>query len=203
MARSFKDIQATISTDTMKDRFENMLSKVSNMINKNNIYSVWIRLVIGKSEKYQIVFDTSSKDKDENLIIGLDYEKSGAGMANSFTFKVAFDLFNYGQETKKNVEQLDELLYKSMNITEYTEAIDRLYCKFQYGYNVTGDTQIVSPLYEGLITQIIPNVSYSNGKTSYTIKGSSFITSMGGSSDYTYSQIGNEDSIDGDRKSVV
>lgn len=197
MARSFKDIQATTSTDTMKFRFENMLSKVSNMINKNNIYSVWIKLVIGKSSKYQIVFDTSSKDKDENLVLGLEYEKSGAGTANEFAFKVAFDLFNYGQETKKNVEQLDELLYKSMNITEYDEIIDRLYCKFQYGYNVTGDTQIVSPLYEGMITEIVPNVSYSNGKTSYTLKGNSFISSVGGSSDYTYSQIGSEDSDEG------
>lgn len=191
MARNFKTgTSAVMSLDVMTSRFENMLSRVNNMIKGDNTYSVWIRLVIGKSEKYQIVFDTSSTNKDENLMLSLDYEKCGAGQGNKFTFKVAFDLFNYGQETKKNVEKLDELLYKAMNITEYTEAIDRLYCKFQYGYNVVGNTQIVSPLYEGLITEIVPTINYSNGKTYYTISGNSIITSMG--IDYTFNQIGNQ-----------
>lgn len=173
MARTFKDIPATMSTTTMVDRLNNMLTKVDNMIKNNNIYSVWIRLVIGKKE--QLVFDSSSTNPDENLFMGLDYQKSGMGQANEFTFKVAFDLFNFGQVSQGHVEKLDELIYKALNIQSYENAEDYFYCKFQYGYNVTGDTQIVSPLYEGIITDIIPSVDYTNGKTYYTIKGTSFI----------------------------
>lgn len=174
MARSFQDIQATMSTTTMVTRMENMLKKVDEMIESNNIYTVWIRLVIGKDDG--IVFDTTSKSKDENLFMSLDYDKCGAGVANEFTFKVAFDLFDFGQTSAGQVEQLDELIYKALNIQAIENAEDFFYCKFQYGYNVTGDTQIVSPLYEGLITDIIPSVDYTNGKTSYTIKGSSIIS---------------------------
>lgn len=196
MARSFqKGTQAVISVDTMATRFENMLNRVSNMIKRNNIYSVWIRLTIGKSDGNKIIFDTSSQNKDENLMMSLDYEKVGAGIGNKFTFKVAFDLFNYGQETKKNVEKLDELIYRALNVEEYENAIDYFYCNFQYGYNVVGDTQIVSPFYEGLITEIVPSVDYSNGKTYYTISGSSMTTGTG--LKYSYDQIGNADNKEG------
>lgn len=196
MARSFSTgTTAVMDMDTMSKRFENMLSKVTNMINSNNIYSVWIKLVIGKSDKFKIVFDTSSTNRDENLFIGLDYEKSGAGTANKFTFKVAFDLFHYGQDTKGNVEKLDELIFRAMNTDDYKEAMDMFYCKFQYGYNVTGDTQIVSPLYEGLILDIVPSIDYTNGKTSYTISGNSIID--GASIEYSYKEVGNSKSMEG------
>lgn len=196
MARNFNtNTTAVMNMDTMAKRFENMLNSVTNMINDNNIYSVWIKLVIGKSKKFQIVFDTSSTNRDENLFIGLDYEKCGAGVANKFTFKVAYDLFHYGQNTKGNVEKLDELVYKAMNTTEYKEAMDMFYCKFQYGYNVTGNTQIVSPLYEGLILDIIPSIDYTNGKTYYTISGNSIIS--GASITYSFDEIGNSETEEG------
>lgn len=193
-ARSFQDIQATMTHNTMVTRFQNMLSKVDNMIQSNNIYSVWIRLVIGKSENNKIVFDTTSTNPDENLVISLDYDKCGAGQSNEFTFKVAFDLFNYGQETKKNVEALDELIYKALDISSYDDATDSFYCKFQYGYNIVGDTQIVSPLYEGLITNIVPSIDYTNGKTYYTITGNSFIT--GSSLTYTFEAFENRNGLE-------
>lgn len=196
MARSFQTgTTAVISTDTMATRFENTLNKVSNMIKGDNTYSVWIRLTIGKSDKNKIVFDTSSTNKDENLMMSLDYEKVGAGEGNEFTFKVAFDLFNYGQETKKNVEKLDELIYRALNIKSYKNAKDYFYCNFQYGYNVVGNTQIVSPYYEGLITEIVPSVDYSNGRTYYTIKGYSMITNA--SLKYSFDPVGNENDADG------
>lgn len=185
---------AIMNRNTMAKRFENMLGKVTNMINNNNIYSVWIKLVIGKS-KNQITFDTSSTDRDKNLFVSLDYEKCGAGVANKFTFKVAFDLFHYGQDTKGNVEALDELIYRAMNTGEYKEAMDMFYCKFQYGYNIVGDTQIVSPLYEGLIMDIIPNIDYTNGKSTYTISGNSIIAGM--SIPYSFKEVGSSETKDG------
>lgn len=196
MARNFNaNTTAVMDMNTMSKRFENMLTSVTDMINDNNIYSVWIKLVIGKSSKHQIIFDTSSTNRDKNLFIGLDYEKCGAGVANKFTFKVAYDLFHYGQDTKGNVEKLDELIYKAMNTTEYKEAMDMFYCKFQYGYNVTGNTQIVSPLYEGLILDILPSIDYTNGKTYYTISGNSIIS--GASITYSFDEIGNSETEEG------
>lgn len=185
---------ATLSYNKMVANFENMLKNVDNMIQSNNIYSVWIRLVIGKDKNSQIVFNSASQDKDENLFMSLHYEKSGAGTGNKFVFKVAYDLFNYGQETRKNVEKLDELMYKAMNLSE-EKAEDGMYCQWQYGYNVYGNTQIVSPLYTGLLTSIEPSIDYANGKTFYTLSGLSYITKT--DNVYSYDQIGNNDTKTG------
>ena len=95
-SRSFTGSSATMNQVTMAANFENTLKRVNNMIKKDSAYSVWIRMVIGKGSN-QIVFDSSSTNKEENIVMSLDYEKSGVGSANQFTFKVAFDLFNYGQ----------------------------------------------------------------------------------------------------------
>lgn len=185
--------QATLNQTTMAIRFENMLQRVDNMIKSNNIYSVWIRLDIGKDNP--LTFNSASQNEDENLVMSLDFEKSGAGTANEFTFKIAFDLFNHGQVTKTRVEKLDELLYNCMNLPESLQGnkdvTELLYCKFQYGYNVTGDTQLVSPLYEGMITDIKPSINYTNGKTYYTIKGSSFVSKS--SLKHNYDIIGEKD----------
>ena len=131
--RSFTGSAATMKQDQLADKFENMLNRVDRMIKSDSAYSVWIRLTIGKNKDTQLVFDTSSQAKDENLVMSLDYKKSGAGTANEFTFKVAVDLFDYGQTTKKRVEQLDELLFNAMNVTSLDSAEDIFYCKFQYG----------------------------------------------------------------------
>lgn len=192
--RTFQEIKTTLAQDTLKTRFDNMLTKVNNMLARDNIYSTWIRLDIGKSNKNRISFNSASNDTNKNLILSLDYEKVISGAANAFTFKIAFDLFNYGQKTKGNVEALDELIYKALNISNYTEATDQFYCKFQYGYNVTGDTQIVSPTYEGLITDIIPSVDYTNGKTYYTIKGTSFVANAGFK--YSFAAVDNVNGLD-------
>lgn len=193
--RSFTGSAATMKQDQLADKFENMLNRVDRMIKSDSAYSVWIRLTIGKNKDTQLVFDTSSQAKDENLVMSLDYKKSGAGTANEFTFKVAVDLFDYGQTTKKRVEQLDELLFNAMNVTSLDSAEDIFYCKFQYGYNVAGDTQIVSPQYEGIITDILPSIDYTNGKTYYTIKGTSFVKDTGFS--YTFNAIGDPETGNG------
>lgn len=173
VSRNFKTSTPVIQQETMASNFENMLSKVNNMIKSDSAYSVWIRMTIGKKD--ELVFDNSSTNKAENLFMSLKYKKSGAGTANQFEFQVAFDLFDYGQTTRGRVEKLDELLYQAMNVVALDNAKDIFYCRFQYGYNVLGDTQIVSPNYEGLITGIEPNVDYSNGKTYYTITGTSYV----------------------------
>lgn len=198
-SRSFTGSSATMNQVTMAANFENTLKRVNNMIKKDSAYSVWIRMVIGKGSN-QIVFDSSSTNKEENIVMSLDYEKSGVGSANQFTFKVAFDLFNYGQQTKGAVEQLDELLYNAMNISGLGSNISEsniLNCKFQYGYNILGDTQIVSPLYEGMITDIVPSVDYTNGKTYYTISGSSFVINTSTGQGYNFSAIGNVETGEG------
>lgn len=191
--RNFKKLEATMNQTQMAQRFENMLYNVDNMIKSDSAYSTWIRFEIGKNNP--IVFNSASQNKDENLIMSLQYEKSGAGTANEFTIKVAFDLFDHGQQTKTRVEKLDELLYKAMNIASVeakgNKATDILYCKFQYGYNVIGNEQIVSPLYEGMILEIKPSINYTNGKTYYTFTGSSFITKS--HIPHDYDAIGNVD----------
>lgn len=192
--RDFKSIKQTLDQDTIRTRFDNMLTNVNNMLARDNIYSTWIRLDIGKSEKNRISFNSSSNDTNKNLILGLDFEKVISGAANKFTIKIAFDLFHYGQNTKGNVEALDELIYKALNISNYEKANDQFYCKFQYGYNVTGDTQLVSPIYEGMITDIKPSVDYMNGKTYYTIEGTSFV--LNASVPYTYPAVKDENGLE-------
>lgn len=189
-SRNFnRNIQSTIRQEDMVTNFENMLKKVSNMIGNNGAaYSVWIKFVIGKNESTQIVLNSSSQNKEENTVMSLNYKKSGAGIANSFTLKVAVDLCDFGQKTRGRVEQFDELIYQAMNATSYENAIDRFYCQFQYGYNVYGDTQIVSPLYTGLITGIKPSINYANGISTYTITGTSYI--LGTSNTYDFDAIG-------------
>ena len=197
-SRGFTSSPATINSDSLAIKFENMLSKVNNMIKSQSVYSVWIRLTIGKDNP--IVFNSSSQAQNENMIMSLDYEKTGIGTANKFTFKVAFDLFNYGQETKGIVEKLDELLYKAMNVASLDKADEVFYCKFQYGYNVVGDTQIVSPQYEGFISDIVPSIDYTSGKTYYTITGLSFVKDTG--FNYSFDAIGNIETGEGGWKGL-
>lgn len=192
--RDFQSIKQTLKQETLRDRFDNMLSNVNNMLARDNIYSTWIRIDIGKSEKNRISFNSASSDTNKNLILSLDFEKVISGAANKFTIKIAFDLFHYGQNTKGNVEALDELIYKALNISNYDKVNDQFYCRFQYGYNVTGDTQLVSPVYEGLITDIKPSIDYMNGKTYYTIEGTSFV--LNASVPYTYDAVEDENGLE-------
>lgn len=192
--RDFKSIKQTLDQDTLRTRFDNMLTNVNNMLAKDNIYSTWIRLDIGKSKENRISFNSASNDTNKNLILSLDFEKVISGAANKFIIKIAFDLFHYGQNTKGNVEALDELIYKALSIDNYDKANDQFYCKFQYGYNVTEDTQLVSPVYEGMITDIKPSVDYMNGKTYYTIEGTSFV--LNASVPYTYQAVKEENGLE-------
>ena len=129
--RDFKSIKQTLDQDTLRTRFDNMLTNVNNMLAKDNIYSTWIRLDIGKSKENRISFNSASNDTNKNLILSLDFEKVISGAANKFIIKIAFDLFHYGQNTKGNVEALDELIYKALSIDNYDKANDQFYCKFQ------------------------------------------------------------------------
>ena len=160
----------------LKDRFDNMLTKVSNMINTQGpIYSVWIRFQIGKNNP--ITFNTASQDIKENLIADLNIQKTGAGVTNSFTLTVRYDPFNYGQNTQDKIEALDELLAEALSWDfSQNDTSDALRGYIQYGYNNMADMDMVSPKYEFYLTSAKSVVEWSSGMLSYTFEGTTLLS---------------------------
>lgn len=170
---SVTDIMDSIK---LKDRFDNMLTKVSNMINTQGpIYSVWIRFQIGKNNP--ITFNTASQDIKENLIADLNIQKTGAGVTNSFTLTVRYDPFNYGQNTQDKIEALDELLAEALSWDfNQNDTSDALRGYIQYGYNNIADMDMVSPKYEFYLTSAKSVVEWSSGMLSYTFEGTTLLS---------------------------
>lgn len=176
--RNFINNTTNDSTDELATRYTSMLNKVANMIeNQGPIYSTWIRFQLGDQDA--ITFNTASTDKKENLIASLRMEKNGTGKANSFTLVVKYDPFNYGQNSDDKIEALDDLLANAMAYSvdeDGTLDSSKLQGTIQYGYNYTGDNNIVSPKYSMMLTNASSSVDWSSGITSYTFEGCSFIS---------------------------
>lgn len=171
-----ENVTGIMDSIKLKDRFDNMLTKVSNMIaTQGPIYSVWIRFQIGKNRP--ITFNTASQDIKENLIADLNIEKTGAGVTNSFTLTVRYDPFNYGQNTKDKIEALDELLAEALS-WDFNEddTSDALRGYIQYGYNNIADMDMVSPKYEFYLTSAKSVVEWSSGMLSYTFEGTTLLS---------------------------
>lgn len=172
--RNFRNAVYSTDSNKMITRYEQMLNKVCNMIETGGpIYSTWIRFQIGKNKP--IVFDSTSTNKNENLIAQLSLEKSGAGVANSFSLKVIYDAFDYGQSSVDQLEQLDEMLADALSY-DFNDDNDRLRGYLQYGYNNTKDSDMVSPQYEFILTNVNSSVDWSTGITTYTFEGTSLIS---------------------------
>ena len=123
------------SQNTVINRFNTMVNNINNMIKKNGpIYSTWIYFQLGKNEP--VIFNTSSTDKDRNIIANLTMEKGNSSVANTFTLTVNFDPFNFGQETQSKVELLDEYVAQAMYVDWKSDDEDtKLRGIIQYGYN--------------------------------------------------------------------
>ena len=180
MARDTVNLDIKIDQFGMRDRYEDMLNNVANMLDKNGpIYTTWIYFQIGLDDTKHITFDSSSTDKQQNLIASLSIEKSCSGIANTFTLVIQYDPFNFGQDTSNDtVEMLDEFIAKAMaevmgNSTSACRG------RVQYGYNSTStvsDAELVSPLYSFFLTNATSNVSFDSGITTYTFTGVSALS---------------------------
>ena len=173
ITRNFNNIQASKDIDTMLNRFDNTITKVHEMINKQTVYSTWIKFQLGVTN--YLVFDSTSNDSNENLICSLEFNKSGAGIANDFTLKIAYDPFNMGQNSKSKIEQLDEWVAESMAMDFNS---DTKQCKgyLQYGYNNTDDNELISPSYEFMLTECSSDTNFANGIGTFIFKGTSIIS---------------------------
>lgn len=177
-SRNFKNNGFALSVNELSSVYNNTLRKVCNMIEKQGpIYSTWIRFQIGHNKP--IIFDTSSTNNKENLIADLRMEKSGNGIANTFTLTVRYDPFNFGQNTQDKIEALDDLLARAMiydlGDTDNLDNLEDLHGYIQYGYNYTEDANLVSPKYIMMITDAKSRVEWSSGITTYTFEGCSFL----------------------------
>lgn len=177
-SRNFKNNGFALSVNELSSVYNNTLRKVCNMIEKQGpIYSTWIRFQIGHNKP--IIFDTSSTNNKENLIADLRMEKSGNGIANTFTLTVRYDPFNFGQNTQDKIEALDDLLARAMiydlGDTDNLDNLEDLHGYIQYGYNYTEDANLVSPKYVMMITDARSRVEWSSGITTYTFEGCSFL----------------------------
>ena len=183
-SRNRVDIASTVDSKALLKRYENMLSNVTNMINKDGyIYSVWIYFQIGLNDKNAITFNTASTNPKQNLIASLNIDKTGAGVANSFTLVIQYDPFNYGQDTTDDIEKLEEFIATAMS-EDFDSANTSCRGKLQYGYNSTSDSNLVSPLYEFFLTSASTNVKFDSGIVTYTFTGTSTIAA---DCDYTTS----------------
>lgn len=175
ISRNFNNNPTTdISTTALISKFETMLKNIDSMINKDSIYSVWIRFQLGTDNNSdKVTFNTASTNGKENLIASLEFKKSGAGVANSFKLTVQYDPFNFGQNPSDEVEALDNILAKALSF-DFSETNNQsLKGYLQYGYNVASDTNLVSPKYQCIITQIESSTKTNSGITKYIFEGTS------------------------------
>lgn len=178
ITRDFQSIDASTDQDTLITRCNNMLNNVTKMIQEQPIYSTWIRFQVGKTEP--LTFNTASTDELQNLIADFSMEKEGSGITNSFTIRIIYDPFRYGQNPGDKIELLDDLVATAMSLdiidtseTDSNSSLNQLRGYIQYGYNNTSDSKLVSPKYQFMLTGASTSVNYENGITIYTFTGTS------------------------------
>lgn len=166
--------KGTLSSEKMADNFNNCFNSVKNMIvNDGPIYHTWISFQLGRDTD-AVIFNTDTQNPRQNVISSLTVKKSGAGSCNEFTLNVVIDPFNFGQETQNQIERLDELLAVAISKSSGTEEFLTGY--IQYGYISTSDDgNLISPLYEFILTDANSTVNTSSGISNYTFKGTSYI----------------------------
>ena len=170
-----------INNDVLREKYENMLNSVTEMINNDGFtYSVWIYFQIGTKDN-ALVFNSASTDKKQNLIASLNIEKNGSGIANKFTLVIQYDPFNYGQETTDQIDKLETFIANAM-AEDFDDTSTSCRGKIQYGYNSTSDNNLVSPLYEFFLTNASTDVKFDSGIVTYTFEG---VSTLAADCDYT------------------
>lgn len=159
------------SSDLVKT-YDKMYSKVKDMIRKQTVYSTWIRVQFGNSQP--ITFNTSSTNKSENIIASLDIQQSGTNAANSFTLKLVYDPFDYGQNTTEKVQGLDDIIGQAIAYDATTDN-ETISGWIQYGYNYTEDSEIVSPKFKFILINAKSTIDYASGMATYTFEGTSVL----------------------------
>lgn len=171
MAREFVsvlDVKTGANAFDMTSRFENTYNKVKGMVEKQSIYSVWIRMQFGHNQP--VTFNTSSRDKKENIIASLSMKKPGANAGNSFTLKVIWDPFDNGQNPVEKIQALDDIMADALQYDFHKDNND-LRGYIQYGYNYTEDNQLVSPKYSYILNKADSVTDWASGITTYTFEG--------------------------------
>ena len=109
ITKSFnKNSFSTADSGQLAQRFETMMNNVMQMIEKEGpIYHTWIAFQVGGFDD-PVLFNTDTTDPNQNCIASLSIDKNGAGVANSFTLNIIFDLFkddslNLSQEDMINI----------------------------------------------------------------------------------------------------
>lgn len=180
MALNFKNVSATINSQTMLSNYKITLDNVTNMIEAINkdtingpIYTTWIRFQLGKTQ--DIIFDNRSTDKKQNLIASLTMEKKGVGVVNSFSLNIKYDPFNYGQDVDRNkLDELDRMIADIMSYDLGDNANTNGYRGFiQYGYNYADDARLSSPKYQFIMTGANSRINWETGIIEYTFEGTS------------------------------
>lgn len=179
MARNPVKFTTPRTNKQLAERFESMLNSVAKMLdNDGPIYSTWIYFQIGTDTNKSVKFNTASQNMQENLIASLSIEKSGSGVANTFTLTVQYDPFNYGQQTQDTVEILDEFVATAMS-EDFENPTTSCRGYVQYGYSstsTTSDDELVSPLYSFFLTTATSSVSFDSGISTYTFTGTSTLS---------------------------
>ena len=109
ISKNFTNPDTCYTTESMIRRFYNLCDKVPKIFDRDGpIYHTWIRFQVGsQNNSKSVVFNTDSTNPYENLITNLSVTKSGSNTANTFTLNVYYDPFNHGQETKNQIEKLE------------------------------------------------------------------------------------------------
>ena len=160
------------TSEDLVNSYDQMYNKVKNMINTQTTYSTWIRVQFGNNNP--ITFNTSSTNKTENIIAGLEIKQSGANAANMFTLKLIYDPFDYGQNTTEKVQGLDDIVGQAI---AYDATSDKAAISgwIQYGYNFTEDNEIVSPKFKFILINAESSIDFATGMATYTFEGTSVL----------------------------
>lgn len=173
VSKNFTNPDTCYTTEEIIRRFYSLCDKVPKIFDKDGpIYHTWIRFQVGsKNNSKAVTFNTDSNNPNENLITSLSVTKSGTNQANTFTLNIYYDPFNHGQETVKNqIEELDEILANTMSL-DIESNTDELKGILQYGYVTDSDTDLASPKYEFILTDVKSNVDCATGITNYSFTG--------------------------------
>lgn len=177
ISKNFVNKELKLDSAEQATVFEYTMNQVNKMINqKQPTYSPWIRITLGDDDATSVTFNTASTSLKQNLIVSLSIDKTSAGTCNQFTLNVYYDPFNMGQEAANAVNGLDDIIAKALEFDlSDTSGANNLTATIQYGYNNTGDEDIVSPKYKLFLTNATCDTEFASGLTTYTFEGCSML----------------------------
>ena len=124
------EIIESISKNTLRNNIES----VNQFIGNGHDSTAWIRFEVNS-----FVLDTRSQDSRDHYALSLENQKTGAGVGNKFTLKIAYNP-NYSQySSATELEKAISLLPEALLYTDDVDMIRKVtnvknICKLQYGY---------------------------------------------------------------------